>query len=291
MNQQIELAAMVIRDGRLWLVRPAPDAQWELPGGILPESSDDVDAEMEAILQRIGVNAPAIEEDFVETVNLPAENGRRVYNIYAPTDWAGEPAAEPGAGAGWFAPEELESIAMDPLVRDAVLVAFGLKAPDDRSAEILAALGGEMPFQPESLQRAIERHGERGSRFESGLEVLRTLNAVEPERSYERLQRAFPELADGVVEAIGEYWTGPALDRRTRSLQVVAMLAGMGRRTTLAAHINGALNHGATPEQVIETPRMVAVYAGFPAALEAWPVMEEVFKRRNIPRPHQGLMA
>jgi alkylhydroperoxidase/carboxymuconolactone decarboxylase family protein YurZ len=32
---------------------------------------------------------------------------------------------------------------------------------------------------------------------------------------------------------------------------------------------------------------MVAVYAGFPAALEAWPVMERVFEQRGIPRPGQ----
>jgi 4-carboxymuconolactone decarboxylase len=84
-------------------------------------------------------------------------------------------------------------------------------------------------------------------------------------------------------------WSRPALDRQTRSLQVVAMLAALGGRSgPLRSHINGALNHGATPEQVVETLRMVAVYAGFPAALEAWPVMEEVFAARNIPRPARG---
>jgi 4-carboxymuconolactone decarboxylase len=86
--------------------------------------------------------------------------------------------------------------------------------------------------------------------------------------------------------ALGEVWSNAALDRRTRSLQVVAMLAALGRTGgPLTAHINGALNHGAAPEQVIQTLRMVAVYAGFPAALEAWPVMERVFEQRGLQRP------
>ena len=67
---------------------------------------------------------------------------------------------------------------------------------------------------------------------------------------------------------------------------VSSSLSAMGgRQGPLRSHINGALNHGATPEQVIETLKMVSIYAGFPAALEAWPVMEAVFAQRGIPRP------
>ena len=64
------------------------------------------------------------------------------------------------------------------------------------------------------------------------------------------------------------------------------MLAATGRTgAPLRTHIEGALNYGVSPEQVVETLRMVAVYAGFPAALEAWPVMEATFAQRGIPRP------
>ncbi len=71
---------------------------------------------------------------------------------------------------------------------------------------------------------------------------------------------------------------------RSASIPIIAMLAALGRPTGLRTHIEGALNHGASPEQVVATLRMVAVYAGFPAALEAWPVMEDVFAARGIDR-------
>jgi 4-carboxymuconolactone decarboxylase len=130
--------------------------------------------------------------------------------------------------------------------------------------------------------------GATDARRARGLDVLRTLSGVaDPAAAAARLERNSPELAGDIIDfALGDVWSGSALDRRTRSLQVVAMLAAIGGRSgPLRSHINGALNHGATPEQVVETLRMVAVYAGFPAALEAWPVMEDVFAARGVPRP------
>jgi 4-carboxymuconolactone decarboxylase len=67
-----------------------------------------------------------------------------------------------------------------------------------------------------------------------------------------------------------------------RSLQVVAMLSALGRTGPLRSHVAGALNHGATPAQIVETLRMVSVYAGLPAAIEAWEVVAAVFRERGI---------
>ena len=54
MNQEIQLGAIVMRDGRLLLLQNAVGGPWELPGGPLPAAQDDMDAEMDAILQRHG---------------------------------------------------------------------------------------------------------------------------------------------------------------------------------------------------------------------------------------------
>lgn len=282
MSQSIHLAAIVMRDGRLLLHRPKPDSGWELPGGPLLEEHQDTDSGMDAILTSFGINAPAIEEDFVETIYLPSgDGGHVVYNIYAPSDWVGEPETPAGAGSGWFGLTELDSIEMDTAIRNAILAAFGLRETEDMSEMIMTAVSGALSHVTEP-----QRAGAPANRQDAGRDVLRTLGGGNP-RSEEQLRERYPELADDVLEfVLGDAWQHPALDRRTRSLQIVGMLAAMGGRPgPLRSHINGALNHGATPEQVIETLRMVAVYAGFPAAMEAWPTMEEVFAARGLPRP------
>lgn len=281
MKQDIRMAAILERDGRLFLIRSTPDSPWELPGGALPLENDDVDAEMDAILQRLGVIAPAIEEDFLQTHFIPSGDGQIVYNVYAATEWTGDPSTQPGVGAGWFSLEDLRAVAMDDHVRNAVLEAFGMREPDDQDAKIMAALAGiSLDDEPAAPPAFADRRS-------AGLDVLRTLGGGDPVDAADRMLKSQPELAGDIIDfALGEVWSGDALDRRTRSLQVVAMLAAQGRTGgPLTSHINGALNHGATPEQVVETLRMVAVYAGFPAALEAWPVMEKVFEQRGIPRP------
>jgi len=280
MSQLIHLAAIVMRDGRLLLHRQRPDRPWELPGGPLLEEHQDTDCGMDAILTGYGISAPAIEEDFVETIYLPGEDGHIVYNLYAPSDWVGEPSAPPGTGAGWFALEELDSIEMDAAVRNTILAAFGLRAAEDASEMIMTAISGTLSHVSEPVARAAP-----ASRREAGRDVLRTLGGGNP-KSEEQLRERYPELADDMLDyVLGDAWQHPALDRKTRSLQIVAMLAALGGRSApLRSHINGALNHGAAPEQVIETMRMVAVYAGFPAAMEAWPIMEEVFAARGLPR-------
>jgi len=288
MTQRIHLAAMVLRDGRLMLVRPQIGATWELPGGPFPDEEEDMDGVMDAILDGFGVEAPAVEEDFVETIFLPEGDGHIVLNMYAPSEWAGEPAVPAGTGLGWFALDELELLDMDARVRNAVLRAFGLQATEDNSNTILSAMEKQFGFEssPAGEEPAVSPD-EYGSRRTAGLDVLRTLSGGDP-TAEETLQAGCGELADAILDfSMGEVWQNPALDRRTRSLEVVAMLAAAGKLGSLRSHIGGALNHGATPEQVIETMKMVAVYAGFPAAVEAWPVMEEVFASRGIERRGQ----
>ena len=282
MAQQIHLAAIVDREGKLLLHRRGEGA-WELPGGAFLPEHEDVDAGMAAILGGLGIEVPAIEEAFVETIYLPAEEGHTVYNLYATARWSGEPAAPEGMAASWHEPAALSALPMEDRVRQAVLTAYGLRTPVDDTHEILAALQGGAPEAQAGQVPA-------GDRRAAGLDVMRTLQASDPVARHEALRQRAPELADDVIDfAMGEVWATPRLDRRTRSLEVVAMLAALaGRPSALRSHINGALNHGATPDEVVETLRMVAVYAGFPAALEAWPVMEEVFAARDIPRPERG---
>lgn len=285
MTQRISLAAMILREGRLMLVRPQIGAAWELPGGPFPDDEEDMDRVMDVILSGFGVEAPAVEEDFIETIFLPEGEGQVVLNVYAPSEWAGEPAAPAGTGLAWFGLDELERLDMDARVRNAVLRAFGLEATEDNSSDILSAMEKQLGLEAaRTSEDAPASATERTTRRTAGLDVLRTLSGDDP-TAEETLLAGCGELADAILDfSMGEVWQDPALDRRTRSLEVIAMLAATGKLGSLRSHIGGALNHGATPEQVIETLKMVAVYAGFPAAVEAWPVMEEVFASRGIER-------
>lgn len=70
--------------------------------------------------------------------------------------------------------------------------------------------------------------------------------------------------------AWGTLWAGDGLDRPTRSLITIAILAALGRHEELALHLRASANTGAAPEQIREALLHVAVYAGVPAANSAF---------------------
>jgi 4-carboxymuconolactone decarboxylase len=76
--------------------------------------------------------------------------------------------------------------------------------------------------------------------------------------------------------AWGNVWQRPGLDLKTRSLVTVAMLTALGKQTELKGHVRGALNNGATPEEIREIMLHATVYCGFPAAIEAFRSATEV---------------
>jgi 4-carboxymuconolactone decarboxylase len=76
--------------------------------------------------------------------------------------------------------------------------------------------------------------------------------------------------------AWGNVWQRPGLDLKTRSLITVAMLTAQGKQHELKAHVRGALNNGATPEELREVMLHATVYCGFPTAIDAFRTVTEV---------------
>ncbi len=70
-------------------------------------------------------------------------------------------------------------------------------------------------------------------------------------------------------------------DVRQRSMITVALLAALGRDRELARHIEGALNLGITPDEIIEIMIHVAHYAGWPAGHNGQRVAQDVFALRD----------
>jgi 3-oxoadipate enol-lactonase/4-carboxymuconolactone decarboxylase len=77
--------------------------------------------------------------------------------------------------------------------------------------------------------------------------------------------------------AWGGVWTRPGLDRRTRSLLTIAMMASLGHEEELKLHLRASANTGAAPADIAEVLMQVAVYAGVPAANSAFRTAKEIF--------------
>ena len=82
--------------------------------------------------------------------------------------------------------------------------------------------------------------------------------------------------------AWGTVWRRDGLDRKTRSLLNLAMLAALGREDELKLHTRGAINNGCTKEEIAEVFLQSAVYAGAPSAVSAFRTAKGVFDDMGI---------
>ena len=70
--------------------------------------------------------------------------------------------------------------------------------------------------------------------------------------------------------AWGDVWQRPGLDMKTRSLVTVALLAALGKQHELKGHVRGALNNGATVQEIQEVLLHTSIYCGVPTAVDAF---------------------
>ena len=116
-------------------------------------------------------------------------------------------------------------------------------------------------------------------RYETGLKVRRSvLGDSHVDRAEARKSPFDEDFQRFITEgAWGSVWARPGLDKRTRSMLVIALMAALGHEEELAMHIRATRNTGATREDVKEALLMVAVYAGVPAANTAIRIAKEVY--------------
>ncbi len=98
--------------------------------------------------------------------------------------------------------------------------------------------------------------------------------------SSDRFTKQQNELVTSI--AWGTIWSRPGLPLKVRSLVTLAMLAALNRPDEMKGHILGALNNGATMEEIIEVFVHSAGYCGFPASNGAVRLAVEVFKEQGI---------
>jgi 4-carboxymuconolactone decarboxylase len=126
--------------------------------------------------------------------------------------------------------------------------------------------------------------GETNSRFDAGMTVRKeVLGAEHVERSLEGASAFARPMQDLVTEYCwGAVWSRPGLDRRTRSLVNLGMLAALNRGHELGVHVRGALTNSVTPEEIREVLLQAAIYCGVPAGMEAFRIAEETLAQQGV---------
>ncbi len=120
-------------------------------------------------------------------------------------------------------------------------------------------------------------------RYSSGRDVFVRMWGEEAITRFEgNLEALSPDLLRFIMEFVaGAVWTRDAIDPKTRSLITIAVLGTLGRTRQLAEHVEGALNNGATEEEIVEALLHLSVYAGFPASWDSLEIARRVFKTRH----------
>ena len=134
--------------------------------------------------------------------------------------------------------------------------------------------------------QASQGHSNDNLRYERGLAKLQEIDGEGGVKVIESLADIAPDFARLVIEfPFGDVYSRPGLDLRSREIAVVAALTAMGNAAPqLKVHIQAALNVGVTRTEVVEVIMQMAVYAGFPAAINGLMAAREVFAAADAPR-------
>ena len=116
-------------------------------------------------------------------------------------------------------------------------------------------------------------------RYEQGLQALKDIDGEAGENVVRAMADIAPDFARLLIEfPFGDIYTRPGLDVKSREIATIAALCALGNaQPQLKVHIHAGLNVGLSREQIVETIMQMAVYAGFPAALNGLFAAKEVF--------------
>ena len=116
-------------------------------------------------------------------------------------------------------------------------------------------------------------------RFERGQRALQQIDGQDGQAVVDSLADIAPDLARYIIEfPFGDIYSRPGLDLRSREVATIAALTAMGNaRPQLKVHIKAGLNVGLSQDEIVEIMMQMAVYAGFPAALNGIFAAKEVF--------------
>ena len=122
-------------------------------------------------------------------------------------------------------------------------------------------------------------------RYNKGMAEMRRHLGPAADKWIKSIKEIAPEFAKVNVEfPFGELYTRDVLDDKTRELCTVAALTVQGfALPELKVHVKGALNCGASREEIVEVITQMIAYCGFPAAINGLLAAQEVFKELDEP--------
>ena len=109
-------------------------------------------------------------------------------------------------------------------------------------------------------------------RYRLGLDVAERLAADKLDHFVKSgVAEVAPDFARMVIEfAFGDIYSRNALDLKSRELIAIAALAASGTAgPQLRVHVESAASAGIVRAEIVEVLMQIALYAGFPAALNA----------------------
>jgi len=115
--------------------------------------------------------------------------------------------------------------------------------------------------------------------FDKGLKIRKeVLGAEFVENSFKNADEFSMPMQELTTEYCWGYvWGREGLDKKTRSLLNLGMIAALNRPHELRLHIAGALRNGVTREEIREVFMQVAIYCGVPAGVDSFRAAKEVF--------------
>ncbi|MDE7132955.1 MAG: carboxymuconolactone decarboxylase family protein [Lachnospiraceae bacterium] len=122
------------------------------------------------------------------------------------------------------------------------------------------------------------------TRYETGIDQLKMIDGIGGENVIRSLENVAPDLGKYIIEfAFGDIYPRRGLSLQDREMITITSLLTLGGcEPQLEVHINGALNVGMSPENIIETFMQCTPYAGFPRVLNAVFTAKKVFAERQI---------
>ena len=135
-------------------------------------------------------------------------------------------------------------------------------------------------------QKVMNNPESRSEKYKKGEALLNKIHGAHTgEAIVSALDDVCPDLASMTIEwGFGEIVSRSGIDLKTRQLVTIASCVTLGHaQPQLRAHIEGALNVGATKEEIVEVILQVALYAGFAAATNAMLLAKEVFASYSAP--------